>query len=152
MKFEHPFGGAMTATGTVAISETPPAPEIAYPPVTIIQRDHPWQLQVDWSINGLPAQLLGGKWHVSAFIESIGGGFEGQVGATVDVDLSTAPALLNRAYSATINVPAANTIPGFNAGAYRLTVLVNYSNLGVPGEIAGVEELPVMQFYNAPVP
>jgi hypothetical protein len=86
---------------------------------------------------------------VRAFLESVGPGYEGQAGPTVTVPLASSPPSFNRTYSATISVPPANSIAGFNAGAYWLTILINYENLGVPGEIAGVEELPIMQFYDA---
>lgn len=146
MPFEHPFGGAMTGNMMVSVSD--PAAG-AYAPATIIQRDHAWQINVNWTISGPAALSLGGDWQVRAFVESIGPGYEGQVGPTVPIPVaSSAPAFV-RNYNATINVPAANTIPTFNAGAYELTVLINYTNGGVPGEIAGVEELPNFQLYDA---
>jgi len=146
MTLEHPYGPALTGTITVSVSD----PAVgAYPPPSIIQRDHAWQIQVNWTINGPAALGLGGDWKVRAFLESVGPGYEGQAGATVTVPLASAPAAFNRNYATTINVPPANTIPGFNAGAYWLTILINYENLGVPGEIAGVEEMPIMQFYDA---
>ncbi len=83
-------------------------------------------------------------------MESVGPGYEGQAGSTVTVPLASAPAAFNRTYSTTIDVPPANINPWLHiAGAYWLTVLINYENLGVPGEIAGVEEMPIMQFYDA---
>ena len=146
MLIEHPFGAALTGTGTVVVAD--PAAG-AYAPATIIQRDHAWEIQVDWKINGSAAHTMAGNWLVSAFLESIGRGYEGQAGSTVVVPVSDATPAFTRSYSATINVPPANTVPNFRAGAYELTVLVNYENGGVPGEIAGVEELPIMQFYDA---
>lgn len=146
MPFEHPYGAALT--GTIAVSVADPAVG-AYPPATIVQRDHAWQINVNWTINGPAALGLGGDWTVRAFLESVGPGYEGQAGPTMTVPVSAAPPAFTRAYSTTISVPAAITIPGFTEGAYWLTILINYSNGGVPGEIAGVEELPIMQFYTA---
>lgn len=146
MSFEHPYGDALTGDIHVEISDQAVG---AYPPATIIQRDHAWQILVSWTIRGRAALGLGGEWKVRAFLESVGPGYEGQAGATVTVPLASAPAAFNRNYATTINVPPANTIPGFNVGAYWLTILINYENLGVPGEIAGVEEMPIMQFYDA---
>lgn len=146
MSLEHPYGNALT--GTIAVSVLDPTVG-AYPPPSIVQRDHAWQIQVNWTISGPAALGLGGDWTVRAFVESVGPGYEGQAGPTVTVPLASSPPAFNRAYSATINVPPANTIAGFDPGAYWLTILINYENMGVPGEIAGVEELPIMQFYNA---
>ena len=146
MPFEHNYGAALS--GTIAVSIVDPAAG-AYPPSSIVQRDHAWRINVNWTINGSAALGLGGDWTVRAFLESVGPGFEGQIGPTMSVPVSSATPSFSRSYATTINAPAANTIPGLNDGAYGLTVLINYSNGGVPGEIAGVVEMPIMQFYTA---
>ncbi|HBY94626.1 MAG: hypothetical protein M5U01_40235 [Ardenticatenaceae bacterium] len=113
-------------------------------PNRVLQTNLGWQIKVDWNISGLVAGGLDGDWKVRAFAESLGGGFEGQVGADMIVPLSAAPATNNRSYSATINVPA-GTPP---EGTYLLTVVVNYSNLGVPQQMAGFAQGPTVEFYN----
>jgi len=147
VEFEQTFGTAMTATGTVTVL----APALgAYPPTKIIQRDHAWEIKVDWEISGPAASTLGGKWKVRCYLEPIGDGFEGQVGPTKEVYVDSAPPLpLPRKYTTTINVPAASSIPGLVDGAYRLVTLINYENMGVPGEIAANQEGPILQFYTA---
>jgi len=113
-------------------------------PNRVLQTNLDWFIRVDWNISGLIAGGLGGEWEVRAFAESIGPGFEGQVGPTVIVPLSAAPATNSRSYTTTIRVPA-GTPP---AGAYKLTVLVNYRNGGLPQQMAAFAEGPVVQFYN----
>lgn len=112
-------------------------------PNRVLQSDLPWSIQVDWNISGLIVGGLGGIWQVRAYAESIGGGFEGQVGADVLVDLNTAPATPSRSYTATVNVPA-GFLPD---GAFKLVVLINYTNGGLPQQMAAFVEGPVVQMY-----
>ena len=113
-------------------------------PNRVLQTNLDWNIQVDWNISGMIAGGLGGEWEVRAYVESIGTGFEGQVGPAMIVPLSSAPATASRSYTTTITVPA-GTPP---AGAYKLAVLVNYSNGGLPQQMAAFAEGPVLQFYN----
>jgi len=146
MEFEHPFGAAMTASGTVTVLD--PAAG-AFPPTTIIQRDHAWKVQVEWEINGPAAPAVGGEWVVRCYLESIGPGFEGQIGVPETVPLADAPPLpLPREYEREIDIDAAEIL-GISDGAYRLVTLINYENGGIPGEIAGHQEGPIVQFYTA---
>jgi hypothetical protein len=99
---------------------------------------------VTWNLTQVIAPFLGGEWKLRVYAESIGGGFEGQLGADVDIPLNTAPALpLPRQYHGDVNVPG-NTLP---PGAYRLVTLINYSNGGVPLEMAAFQEGPIIQVY-----
>ena len=88
MSLEHPYGNALT--GTIAVSVLDPTVG-AYPPPSIVQRDHAWQIQVNWTISGPAALGLGGDWKVRAFLESVGPGYEGQAGPTVTVPLASSP-------------------------------------------------------------
>lgn len=137
--FEHVFGPLLVGN-TVAVVEDPAG---VNPPSTIIQAEDAWRVHVDWSITNIAAPFLGGDWQVRVYAESIGGGFEGLLG-TVSVPLNTAlPLPLPRQYHAFVNVAG-----GFlAAGAYRLVTLINYSNLGVPLEMAAFEEGPIIQVY-----
>ena len=112
-------------------------------PNRVLQSDLDWSIKVDWNISGLIAGGLGGVWQVRAYAESIGGGFEGQVGADVLVDLSAAPATASRSYTATVDV-SAGFLPD---GAYKLVVLINYTNGGLPQQMAAFVEGPVVQMY-----
>ena len=154
MPIEHPFGGPGAFVGNVNISVLDPN-VAAFPPSTIIQRDHNWAVKVDWQISGSAVKTMNsGQWLVKVFIDSIGPGFEGQVGATVAVPVlgpppANPPGSASRAYTATINAPPPNTVPGQIAGTYKLTTVVNHVDAGVQMEIAGFQEGPVIQFYDA---
>jgi hypothetical protein len=140
MAFEHPFGGFLIGALTAAVED----PAGIEPPSTIIQTDDAWNIRVDWSVDGGFAPFLGGDWHVSVFVESIGPGFEGQVGGPVDVPVADAPpAPLPREYSATVGVAAGDLA----AGTYKVVTLLNYDNGGFPQEMAAFQEGPVVQLY-----
>jgi hypothetical protein len=115
-------------------------------PNQVFQRDLPWSIQVNWSIFGTISPAIGGDWTVRAYMESIGAGFEGQVGPTLVIPVNSPGTLPPpRNYSATINVPA-GTPP--NEGVYKLTVLLNHSNMGIRDKMAGFTEGPMVEFYN----
>ncbi|RME49230.1 MAG: hypothetical protein D6791_01225 [Chloroflexi bacterium] len=139
MPFEHPLGGFLTGT----ISHTVQDPAGINPPSTVIQTDDPWNVQVQWSIDGVAAWLLGGEWHLRVFAESIGPGPEVLLG-TATVPLATVPPPPPRNFTHTINVPA-GTLP---EGTYRLVTVINYTNGGVPAEMAGFDDGTVIQLYN----
>jgi mannose/fructose/N-acetylgalactosamine-specific phosphotransferase system component IIC len=61
--------------------------------------------------------------------------------------VSAAPPALIRNYTATLNI-AGGLVP--QAGVYKLVVAILHQNLGVPTRMAGFEEAPLLQFYDAP--
>ena len=126
------FTGALTG-----ITVTSPFPDSQL----IIDRRDAWSVKVDWTIGGFLAPALGGNWEVRAFLESMGVGFEGQVGPTV-----TVPAA---ARTATINIPPANLDPAKVNGAYKLVVTLTHVN-PAPTGIAGYEEGTIIQFVSEP--
>ncbi len=113
------------------------------PPHTIIQSDDAWRVRVNWSIEGLLAGFLGGDFQARVFYESIGGGLEGELPTPPSTPVASVPAIPPRNYEAVVDVPAGFLAPG----AYRLVTLINYSNLGVPQEMAGFVEGPIIQIY-----
>lgn len=114
-------------------------------PATIVKTTDPFRVHADWFVNGPAAAIMGGDWHLRAYLESIGPGFEGQIGPTVNVPVATTPPLpLPRNYHADINV-AAGAVP---AGTYKLVTVLLYTNGGFPNEIAGFSEGPLVQFYD----
>lgn len=140
MPFEHPFlGPSLNATVNSVVLDP-----VGFQPNTIIQTEDAWVVRVNWQISGPGAPMLAGDWTVRAFLESIGPGFEGQVGPAKVVSLNTAPPAAVRNYTTDINI-AGGAVP---AGAYKLVTLINYSHLGVPGEMAAYTEGPVLQFYS----
>lgn len=140
MAFEEPFGGLLDGTITANVVVDP----VGLAPNTIIQAEDPFFVHVTWAMTGAVAPFLGGDWQLRVYAESIGGGFEGQLGATVNIPMSAAPALpLPRNYHGDVSV-AGNTLP---PGTYRLVTLINYTNGGVPLEMAGFQEGPIIQVY-----
>ncbi len=115
-------------------------------PNTVIRRSEPWSVRLDWSISGGIAPALGGDWEVKALLESMGGGFEGQIASTT-VALATVAPAFNRAYTTTLNI-AGGVVP--TDGVYKLVVAILHRNLGVPTRMAGFEEGPFVEFYSAP--
>lgn len=136
--FEHNFGALLTVTDAAVVED----PAGISPPTHIIQEDDAWRIRVDWSLAGFLAPFLGGvQYEVSAYADSLAGGFEGQIGTTQNV----AGGPLN--LQAVIDVPAA-AAGGLTAGAYRLTTLIICKDgAGVPLEMAGFLEGPVIQVY-----
>ncbi|HSJ85772.1 MAG TPA: hypothetical protein VK909_01090 [Anaerolineales bacterium] len=98
-------------------------------PNHVLPRNREWYVAVQWQVKGLCAPGLGGDWHIRVNLESMGGGFEGTVKEQIVSVNSIAPALtLN--YAETIALPSPNTIGGFNAGAYKLIVIITHTNTG----------------------
>lgn len=128
--------GAVTA---LQVFDSGPSPN------TVIRRGESWSVKVDWNISGGIAPAIGGEWRVNVLLESMGGGFEGTVATTL-IPVSAAPVAPIRNYSATLNIPA-GTPP--NPGVYKLVVAILHQNLGVPTRMAGFEEAPLVQFYDA---
>ena len=126
------FNGAIT--GVIVNSPFPDSQ-------LIVDRRDAWTITVNWSISGFLAPALGGSWQVRAFLESMGGGFEGQAGATTIVPAA--------ARTAVINVPPANTVPGMNPGAYKLVVTLTHVN-PAPTGVAGYQEGTIVQFVAEP--
>lgn len=128
------FTGAIT---NVAVNSPFPDSQL------IIDTKDAWSINVSWNTSGFLAPAIGGTWQVRAFAESMGGGFEGQVGPTVTV---AAAGGLNK--NATIPVAPANTL-GIGAGAYKLVVTLTHVNPNPTG-VAGYEEGTIVQFVVEP--
>lgn len=109
----------------------------------IVDTKDAWSIRVDWNTSGSIATAIGGNWQLRAFLESMGGGFEGQIGPTVNV---SAAGPLSK--TASIPVAPANTL-GITAGAYKLVVTLTHLNPNPTG-IAGYEEGKIVQFVVEP--
>jgi len=111
-------------------------------PTIIVRTTDTWFVRIEWQIDGIIADALAGTWQVRAFLESIGQGFEGQVGAQ-NINLNVDPTT-PRNYATTLTIPA-NTVP---AGTYKLVTTINYlTPANQPGFMAGYEEGPVLQVF-----
>lgn len=138
--FESPFDKLLTGVAWAEVRD----PHGIEPPSTILQLEHPWAIQVNWSLSGVAAPFLCGEFEVKAFAESIGPGEEKQVGATQRVPLSVvSPLPMPRSYGTTIHVPAGE----LSEGAYKLITLITYKNGGLPLEMAAHIEGPIVQVY-----
>lgn len=114
-------------------------------PSRVIDTDAGFKIDVAWQLAGSAALYLGGKWTVRALVESMGAGYEGQVGPTRDVALNG-----GTTYSTSISV-APHTLPP-PAGpdtVYKLVVLVSHVAVnGVKTEMAGFGEGPYFEVRN----
>lgn len=103
-----------------------------------------WTVDVSWKTSGFLATAIGGTWQVKAFLESMGVGFEGQVGQTNVPATGTAGAPGSLTKNATINVLSANAL-GIQPGAYKLVVTLTHVNPGPTG-VAAYSEGTIVQF------
>lgn len=125
----------LTLTGTI---ETVEILDSGAAPNAVITYTDPFRIHATWSVAGSAVPFLGGEWSVRALVESIGVGFEGQIGPTQTVPLTgqLTP------YEAYIDVPA-QTLPAPAVAedtVYKLVVLVSHKMFGVSTPIAGFGE------------
>ena len=110
-------------------------------PTTIISMQDDWHLKVDWQVNGSLVPSICGKWHVRAYLESMGPGPEILV-ANRDIEFTG-----NSDYSETFFIGP--NVPNVE-GAYKLvTVITSTNKLGLPSPFAAYDEGPILQFYPA---
>lgn len=116
-------------------------------PSLIIRTDSAWRVRLQFHINGPLALGLAGQWEVRSFVESIGNGFEGQVGSViVPLGAGVFVPADRKNYTAEVAVPA-GTVP---AGAYKLVTTVTYRQPdGTLGPLAGYCEERMLQFFQS---
>lgn len=124
-------------------------------PATIIDTDDTPTIRVRWSVEEPGAAVLGGRWLVRAYAESIGPGQEQQLGSTRFVSVVNFTPILGpplaRGYEANVDVPAGtlDAESATSSGVYKLAVIVTHENPnGSPTELAGFSEGPVIQMRN----
>ena len=152
MPFETPFS---VSPGLFDASITSFQHEIAgAPPSTIIRTDQTWHIHVSWQTTGLATGMIGGTWHVHAYLESVGPGPDISVVDPADHFIPLTPGVSPVNYNIVLDVPP-NVIglaPGNNmntTGLYKLVVALTYVDLtSAPGPMAAFEEGPTLQFYN----
>jgi hypothetical protein len=111
-------------------------------PSTVLEAGKNFTIETKWEIDELSALLLGGRWTVTAYVESIGQGQERAI--------ATLPVLLNggRNYAAILTVPA-NTLPNNPApprsGVYKLVTVLTHDNFGTITNVAAVVEGPMLR-------
>ena len=123
-------------------------------PETIIDTDDTFEIQVRWSVEEPGAAVLGGRWLVRAYAESIGPGQEQQLGQTRRVNVGNFAPIgppAARGYEANVDVPAGSldAESAASSGVYKLAVIVTHENPnGSPTELAGFSEGPIVQMRN----
>lgn len=137
--FDNPLGVPLPSTTSVVVEDP-----VGNLPTNIIQSTDPWRVRVEWSLGMPGAPFLGAlTYQVRAFVESIGGGYEGPIGPMIPVPGKFAPPFN---FVALINVPV-----GLPAGIYKLTTLINATWPGnIPAEVAAFVEGPIIQIYQFP--
>ncbi|MFI1996629.1 hypothetical protein [Actinoplanes sp. NPDC020271] len=116
-------------------------------PSSVLEAGEKFEIRCEWKISRLAALLLGGRWKVAAYVESIGPGPEKQIGLTKVVALNG-----GTEYHADIEVPA-HTLPDLDphapapepSGAYKLVTLLTLENFGKLTDVAAVVEGPVLR-------
>ena len=142
------FTGLAGAGPDVTVLDPGGAPE------TIIDTDDTFEIQVRWSVEEPGAAVLGGRWLVRAYAESIGPGQEQQLGQTRRVNVGNFAPIgppAARAYEANVAVPAGSldAETATSSGVYKLAVIVTHENPnGSPTELAGFSEGPIIQMRN----
>ena len=139
--------------------------EIGESPSHIIDIHDPWCVEVSWTLNGPLQRFICGTWAVDVYMESIGKGPEFEL---PDDDLENIPMNEKGEYSVTINIPADfikthvehwwedYKISHQGKGepetdiVYKMVCTVTYRDqYGRPGPIAGLVDMPMLQFYMA---
>jgi hypothetical protein len=121
-------------------------------PETIIDTDDTFTVQVRWSVEEPGAAVLGGRWLVRAYAESIGPGQEQQLGQTRFINVGNFTPIAGppaaRGYEANVAVPAGTLAAesATSSGVYKLAVIVTHENPnGSATALAGFSEGPVIQ-------
>lgn len=152
MPFETPFSalpGLFDATITSFQHEIGGAA-----PSTIIRTDQTWHIHVSWQTTGLVTGMIGGSWHIHAYLESVGPGNDVSVVDPADHVIPLTPGVSPVNYNVVLDIPA-NVVglpPGTgmnDTGLYKLVVALSYIDLSNdPGPMAAFEEGPILHFYN----
>jgi hypothetical protein len=142
-QFDPLFPAELTGTIQIDVQDQDGTPN------RVLEIDRPWRIVLDWHLIGPFACTLAGTWSAQAMVESIGSGFEGQVGPTVTRNLLTQmmpdSTPTNCHWHAHIDVPAGTVTP---VGVYKLVSLITYVDAGGdPRPMAGFVDYPLITFY-----
>ena len=136
VKFQTPQGLALDAqVDTLDIIDPMGNPSL------VIEKNTGFSINLVWSLSGSAVPFLGGTWTVRALVESIGGGFEGQIGPTqvIPVNGSTV-------YNATVVVPPGPFSAPPRDTVYKLVMLISHTGVnGVKTIMAGFGEGPFFE-------
>jgi len=127
-------------------------------PNRALQKDMPWNVEVNWHVTGSGSPALGGTWRVQLKLESMGEGFEGSIAETIknytDVEVAQSTSIHRHWKHVFVNLDTKFLDPplnnGVEEGIFRLILLITYKDpLGHPAAMAGSMEGPLLTFYKA---
>lgn len=114
----------------------------ATPPISNIRLDQSWGVRFRWETVGPLNYLMAGNWHLTVYLEEMGGGEFNLPGNTMTVPFVSAPHLYTP--------PPFTFGPGVvdHEGAFRVVTTVDMSGPGsYQGPISAVGEGPILRFY-----
>lgn len=122
-------------------------------PNRVLELGRDWWVYVEWTLKDDPNNYLvaslRGTWEVKVKLESMGEGFEGQVGQTAVIQLDGRTTPYDQWIYVSNQPDPANPD---NQGAFKLVVLITFKDpAGEPQPMAGFCEGPMLQFYK-PLP
>ncbi len=128
------------------IGSTVTDPDDPDTPQNIIEDDDDFHVIVHWAVQGPMAPFLAGDFSVKVYQEAVaeGNAMKGQIGPTMIVPVSDQPPSNDREYQRDFDITAGTLLPG----VYRLTTILTYTNAGIPMELAGFSEGPLIQIYH----
>jgi hypothetical protein len=110
---------------------------------TVLEASKPIRIETKWNIDPESARVLGGRWEVAAYAESIGPGPEQQIGRTEEVPLD------GRTDYETIVLVPGGTLPDNpgppNSGVYKIVVVLLLRNFNRVTDVAALDESPLLR-------
>ncbi len=114
-------------------------------PSSVVPANTPWRVHLQWEISGALAPFLTGGWHIRVFLEAIGKGFEGQVGAA-QIDVSEGKIIGSDRRHYQVDIEVSGAVP---PGAYKVVATVNLvAPDGASGSAAGYSEIGSIQILS----
>ena len=110
-------------------------------PSLVIEKNTGFSIDLRWTLSGSAVPFLGGTWTVRAMVESIGAGFEGQIGPTIVLAVNG-----SNSYSATVVVPPGPFSTPAADTVYKLVMLVSHTGVsGAKTIMAGFGDGPYFE-------
>ncbi|GAA1040458.1 hypothetical protein GCM10009557_61820 [Virgisporangium ochraceum] len=109
----------------------------------VLEASKPIKIEAVWQIDAESARVLGGRWEVAAYAESIGPGAE-----ILMPPVQTVPLNGGTNYGTVIVVPP-NTFPDNPApgasGVYKIVIVLLLRNFGNITDVAAIDEAPLLR-------
>ncbi len=136
-KFYFPSNSGLDGTiDTVEIHDA------AGDPTQVLALATDYEVEVKWTVSGAAVPFVGGDWSAQLYVESIGQGYEGDLGVSVTVPLNG-----GKSYTAKLTIPA-NVLtppPPGEQLVYKLVALLSHTINGNKTIIAGFGEGPYFE-------